>query len=116
MIYLLIFGWISLGVAGAIAFDKFIYLQYSRFRRNWERDGKPFGFFWTTPEVKRAGFWSFLGSSSARRRATFDWLFATPAWVKESSAATAWLYAYRLLSLISLLSPLVAVLFLEYLT
>ena len=102
MVALLIVSWIAVVGIGCLAFDKLMQLQYTRFRRSWEKDGRPFGIFWVPPEVKRSGFWAFIGSSSAHKRAKFDWLFITPAWVKESAEARAWLYAYRVLFLVSL--------------
>jgi hypothetical protein len=114
MIVLLIISWVVLAVICCLAFDKLIKLEYVRFRRFWERDGRPFGIFWTPPEVKRSGFRAFMGSSAAHKRSKLDWLFVTPGWVRESSEARAWLYAYRLLSIVTLLMPIWAVLFLEY--
>ena len=36
MVALLIFGWIFFGLADALAFDKLIRLEHSRYRTNWE--------------------------------------------------------------------------------
>ncbi len=115
MFVLFILSWVVFVLIGCLAFDKLIRLEYKRFRKSWEKDGRPFGIFWVPPEVKRSGFWAFIGSSSASSRAKFDWLFVTPAWIKDSSEARAWLYAYRLIFLGSLVMPICAVLFLEYL-
>jgi len=113
MVALLIIGCIVLSVAGCLIFDKLIRLEYTLFRGNWQKDGRPFGIFWVPPEMKRAGLREFIRSSSAHKRIIFNWLFAPPAWVEESSEARAWLYAYRILSVVLLLTPLWVVLFLE---
>jgi hypothetical protein len=112
---LFIVGWVVFALIGCIAFDKVIRLQHNHFRKSWEKDGRPFGIFWVPLEVRRSGFWAFIQSSSASGRAKFDWLFVTPAWIKDSSEARAWLYAYRLIVLGSLVMPIAAVVFLEYL-
>ena len=115
MFLLFIAGWAAFGLIGCLAFDKVIRLEYKFFRRSWEESGRPFGFFWTPPEVKRSGFWAFIGSSSATSRVKFDWLFATPAWIKDSSEARAWLYTYRLIFVGNLVMPIGIVLLLDYL-
>ena len=116
MVMLLIIGCVFLSVAGCLIFDKLIRLEYTLSRRDWEKDGKPFGIFWVPPEVKRSDFRGGIRSSSAHKRLIIDWLFVTPGWVREIPEAKAWLYAYRILSVVLILMPVWVVLFLEYLT
>jgi hypothetical protein len=114
MVLLLIIGWVVLLAAWVLSFDRIIWLQYTRFRRSWEKDGKPYGTFWVPPEVRRSGGREFVRSWLSEGRVGWDWLFITPAWAGESTEVRVWLIAYRLLTLINIFMPVGAVLFLEY--
>ena len=60
----------------------------------WEADGKPRGFFWSSPEC------TWLGSSLAFKRVSFAWLFKTPAWAAKSVSCCAQLKHLRIAVLI----------------
>ena len=67
---------------GAFYFlDRLIRYEYQFHREAWERDGRPVGFFFRPPET------SWLYSSFAFQRCAFAWLFRTPQWTREDSAA-----------------------------
>src|SRR6266704_3268357 len=67
---------------GAFYFlDRLIRYEYQFHREAWERDGRPVGFFFRPPET------SWLHSSFAFQRCAFAWLFRTPQWTRDDSAA-----------------------------
>jgi hypothetical protein len=71
-------------IAAFIVFDKFVQLEYFAHRRDWEADGRPRGFFWVPHETTFAGGWLIhLGSSVARTRKSYVWLFSTPDWMRS---------------------------------
>ena len=115
MVLLFIITWLVLGAAWILSGDMVVWLQYTRFRRSWEKDGKPYGTFWVPPEVRRSRGRESVRSWLSVGRPSYDWLFITPAWAAESTEVRLWLIAYRLLTLINLFMPVGAVLFLEYL-
>ena|SRR6266404_4822662 len=71
---------------GFLQADQLIRAQYHSHRDDWERDGRPAGFFFWPP-----GF---------RRRFPTVWLFRTPAWVCTSPECLARLRRYRLCALV----------------
>ena len=110
--------WILILIAAFLTFDRLLFVEYSSYRKNWERDGKPHGFFWTPAELKGSGFWGFVRSSVAHKRLRFDWLFVTPPWIRESPEARLWLFAWRTLFFLAqafVLAPIVvAIIYGEY--
>jgi hypothetical protein len=75
-------------IAAFIVFDKLIWLEYFSYRADWEKDGKPHGFFWVPRESRFAGGWLVrFGSSSAHWRNSFAWLFSTPEWMRGDDRA-----------------------------
>ena len=87
-------------IAAFIVFDRLVRLEYSDHRRAWEADGRPHGFFWVPREVTFAGGWLVsLGSSAARMRKSYVWLFSTPDWVRTDNNARRLLYWLRILVL-----------------
>lgn len=85
-------------------FDRLIRWEYDHHRDQWERDGKPDGYFWRAGECK---FWS---SDMAKKRLTGVWLFKTPGWAATSPECRRWLAQTRITSLVASLI-LLAVLF-----
>ena len=71
---------------GFLQADQLVRAQYHSHRDEWERDGRPAGFFFWPP-----GF---------RRRFPTIWLFRTPAWVRTSPECLARLRRYRLCALV----------------
>ena len=99
-------------VAALLIFDRLVRLEYQSYRRNWEADGKPHGFFWVPPEVKRWGGWAIsLRSDFAFNRCSFVWLFSTPDWVRGDEEAKQLLTWLRILVLVWNLSILLSALF-----
>ena len=62
-------------------FDELVRLEYQEHYDEWMRKGKPDGFFWHPKES------TWFGSSLARNKLSFLWLFVTPEWIKQSSQA-----------------------------
>ena len=71
-------------------FDRLVKTEYAENRAAWEADGKPSGFFWSSPEC------SFFRSDWARNRVSFLWLFSTPSWVNDSAECQSWLNRLRI--------------------
>jgi hypothetical protein len=104
-------------IAAFIVFDQIVRLEYSYYRKNWEADGKPHGFFWVLAESKAAGGWLVcLGSSFAMQRRTFGWLFSTPEWMWRDKRARRLVFWLRVLVLtwnVGILGAVTAFLFLR---
>ncbi len=71
---------------GCLQADQLVRAQYHSHRDDWERDGRPAGFFFWPPGFRR-GFPKV-------------WLFRTPAWVHTSPECLARLRRYRLCALV----------------
>jgi hypothetical protein len=85
-------------IAAFIVFDQLVRLEYSSYRKNWEADGQPHGFFWVPAEAKSAGGWLVgFGSSFAMQRCTFGWLFSTPEWMRRDEKALRLVFWLRIL-------------------
>ena len=86
----------SVLVAAFIMFDRLVRLEYTSYRRDWEADGHPHGFFWVPREVRRAGSWIVKARSSlASRRCALVWVCFTPAWVRRDANAKRVLFWLR---------------------
>lgn len=97
---LIFFLLIPVLIAAFMVFDQLVSLEYSSYRKNWEADGKPHGFFWVPTESKSAGGWLVsFGSSFAFHRCTFGWLFSTPEWMREDEKALRLIFWLRVLVL-----------------
>lgn len=87
-------------IAAFIVFDQLVRLEYSSYRKHWEADGRPYGFFWIPAESKIAGGWLVsLGGGFARSRCTFSWLFSTPEWMRRDEKALRLVFWLRVLVL-----------------
>ncbi len=87
-------------IAAFIVFDKLVWLEYFSYRSNWEKDGKPHGFFWVPPESRCAGGWLVrFGSSAAQRRKSIGWVFVTPEWMRGDPQALRLVFWLRVLVL-----------------
>jgi hypothetical protein len=81
-------------VYGFISFDRLLRIEHDHNYDAWDKDGRPLGFFWWTREC------SWIGSSVARNRLSFRWLFRTPSWVSQSPTSVRALRHFRLAVLI----------------
>jgi hypothetical protein len=123
MIGLLLFlSWLFLITLALAAFDRLVYWEYAHYRVNWDKDGKPAGFFWTPPEAngfdvwgklkgssrkdqRSYDFWRNFRSQTARRRLSFNWFFSTPVWIRGDARARFRLYLWRGLTLLAVFYP-----------
>ena len=71
-------------------FDYLVRWEYEHHREQWERDGKPSGFFW---RPKECVFWS---SHSAMHRLAGIVIFRTPDWAAERPECRRWILGMRL--------------------
>jgi hypothetical protein len=95
---LILFLLIPVLIAAFALFDRLVRLEYSSYRKHWEADGRPHGFFWVPAESKSAGGWLVgFGSSAAFHRCTFSWLFSTPDWMRTNNAARRLIFWLRVL-------------------
>jgi len=81
-------------------FDCLIRWEFEHCREQWERDGKPSGFFWRPKDCE---FWS---SNSAMHRLAGVFIFSTPAWAAERSECRRWILRMRLAVLVASLCAL----------
>jgi hypothetical protein len=75
-------------------FDRLIRWEYEHEREQWERDGKPAGYFWRATECT---FWS---SMAAAKHLGFVWLFKTPRWIADKPECRRCLFQIRVIALI----------------
>jgi hypothetical protein len=78
------------GLAHQIFYGFLVRQQYLRHRHEWEKDGRPQGFFWLLPVVYR-----YVPRTVSQRQ---RWLLlrTTPAWVNKDAYAWWLLYGYRI--------------------
>jgi hypothetical protein len=92
--------WILVGVSVVLGvvyqmwqFDCLVKCEYEYHRDQWERDGKPDGYFW---RAKESTLWS---SDAAKKRLGFLWLFKTPGWTIQRPECGRWLVRMRIITL-----------------
>ena len=90
-----------------ITFDQLIRLEYNSYRSQWEKDGKPRGFFWFPREFWKSqnigwfNKWkSQYASNWTMQRSHFIWLFSTPKWMKQDELAQKLVKRFRVLVLL----------------
>lgn len=76
-------GWL-LWILDAWIVTRLVRLEYTDYRREWERDGEPQGFFWVPPET---GLWVSHRRYHALMKLFWLWIFKTPEWVKTDPTA-----------------------------
>ena len=87
----MVFGWF-------VIFDMLVRREHSFHKRNWVSDGRPIGFFWVPSETTMAnGLLVNPGSSLARRKAVYGWLFSAPEWIGNDATARRLLLLLRVL-------------------
>lgn len=91
----------SVLIAAFLRFDQLVRLEYESYRRIWEADGKPHGFFWVPAESRSLGGWRVKASSGlASKRCALVWLFSTPEWIQRDDRAGHLLLWLRILVLV----------------
>lgn len=100
-------------LASFLTFDAILRILHERHYAEWEKAGKPFGFFFRPEPWK---FYSKLEVKSwlAFQRMCFSMNFWTPAWMKNESRALNLLMWYRVLGGVGLLIWLILVYCLVY--
>ena len=84
-------------------FDCLVRWEYEHRREQWERDGKPSGFYW---RPKECVFWL---SNSAMHRLVGAFIYSTPDWVAERPECRRWLALLRITSLAGIICILLFV-------
>ena len=87
-------GAVCLVVYGMWLFDRLVRWEYEHHREEWERDGRPDGFFW------RAEGCTSWKSNIAKKRLSVAWLFDTPLWAASAPECRPWLQHSRVVALI----------------
>lgn len=91
-----------IGLAAAVAafmnFDNVIKTLHDSKREDWEKAGKPMGFFWLPPG--RLSITEKVAGSRARGKCVFRWMFSNPAWIEQASPARSALGKFRLFALV----------------
>jgi hypothetical protein len=107
---LVVFIFLPLFVLGLFTFylfDRVVKLEYNEYKKYWEMDGKPIGFFWIPKESES----KFLGipaltSSVARSRLCMKWIFLTPTWTLGDEKASRLILHYRIFTALLFLGSL----------
>jgi ABC-type anion transport system duplicated permease subunit len=77
-------------------FDCLVRWEYEHHREQWERDGKPRGFYW---RPKECVFWL---SHSAMQRLAGIVVFRTPSWAVERPECRRWILGMRVTLLVAI--------------
>ena len=77
-------------VAGFLLFDKVLKFQYRNYRSEWEKAGKPIGFFWIPSES------ILFGGSIQRSVRVLSWTFGDEYWMPKEPAILRTLLYMRL--------------------
>lgn len=88
-------GLILILLAGFVAFDRLVKVQYGTHNQDWLTDHKPDGLLWRPPG--RSHFYRMNWSGSL---CLFLWLFRTPPWVKQDQVAGRHLRQFRVCILV----------------
>ncbi len=90
--------------------DRIIKLEFQKYPVEWQKDGKPPGYFWKTPPSAYSSYWDRLRAIWHRGWLISAWLFRSPAWARSDAKASGLLIRFRLLVAIwnlSILLPLI---------
>jgi hypothetical protein len=82
-------------LAAFVIFDIIVRAEYTRYRSEWESDGRPHGFFWVPPEVRGWLNGPTTRSSFARARCSLWWSVKTPPWARDDHDVRRAFHGYR---------------------
>ena len=83
------------GLFGLMNFDRLVKTEYEKYKKQWVKDGKPFGLFcWRPPES------TIFSSLIATWRLSLYWFFKTPEWIRNDVNAQKHLRKVRIFTLI----------------
>ena len=91
-----------LGIADFIVVDRLIRLEYRNWRKEWQEDGSPHGYFFVPSESQSfGGLLVSPRSSRALQKNWIEWLFKTPEWMgkQEGARRLIWLHRFLVVSL-----------------
>ena len=108
MIRAALISFFPLLIADCIVLDRLVRLEYSNWKKEWDKDGRPHGYFWVPPESKIfGGLLVSVRSSRALRNITLEWFFQTPGWMARQETARRLLWLHRLL-VVALWLPIIS--------
>jgi hypothetical protein len=81
---------IAVGVYGFLQYDKLVEFANAEYPNDWQRDGRPDGFFCRYTD----------GNQWQRGSVLMRWVFSTPDWIKLHDEAASWLRRLRVCILI----------------
>lgn len=87
---------IALAVADEIVMTRLLRIEYTNFRAEWERDGKPRGVFWIPAEAKIGTWYITYASGHAGQLARWRWLFSNPKWAAKVEEAGRLFFLHRI--------------------
>jgi hypothetical protein len=87
------------------SFDAVVGIEYRNHREQWERDGKPLGFFNMLPVQS-----TFI-DKCFNRGEYLSWTFKMPEWMKNEPVAKKWLLAHRAFLVLGVVDWVVLVFF-----
>lgn len=101
VIVLLFLPFIASGFYVYYCFDSLLRYQYQHHFKDWEKDGRPMGFFWAAPDTP------IFAGVSARNQLTLTWCFCRIPWIESDENAKRLRRRYQIASLASLLASLI---------
>ncbi len=79
--------------ASFATFTRLVSWEYVNHRTEWEKDGRPAGFFFWNPV---SGLWDTLRSGFASNVVSLKWLLVTPSWIRSDAHAQQLLLRLRI--------------------
>jgi hypothetical protein len=100
----LVVGFITCMFSAGYFFERLLMTEYIEHRLDWERDDRPFGYYWIVlPVPEFPTFRSFR----ARAICFVRWIFISPQWVAYSAGARTSLWSFRVAWVMMLAFPLI---------
>lgn len=97
VIILLVLPCFASGFYVYYCFDSLLRYQYQHHFKDWEKDGRPMGFFWAAPDTP------IFAGVSARNHVSLTWCFCRIPWIESDENAKRLRRRYQIASLTSLI-------------
>ena len=80
-------------LSARLFFEFLLKIEYEHFRKDWERDNRPFGVYWLVNPIPN---FPDRKSFAASNKCFWKWLFSAPEWTLSMRTAQIYLLAFRL--------------------
>ncbi len=99
-----ILGLIASVFSAGYFFERLLMIEYKEYRQGWEKDGRPFGYYWMILSISEFPKFS---SFRARTRCFYRWMFLSPEWAAYSTDAKMSLWGFRFSLILALVFAII---------